>query len=138
PLLALPGDKRHAFLSIEHTLRARFEAVAREQIFRRARGADLREDRAAAWESDIGGPRQVERIIPDVEEEPIDIRPADDRERAGGRGKGGPGFGERGTSWIPQQRVRMPRIGRKRRDPRGDDQTVAAIGVRAAFVRMAP
>src|SRR3954464_2697001 len=81
--VSLPSHEGGAARCLEHALRPGLESVAGQYVLRRAVGADLWEDRPAARDEYAGDPGEMKCVVPEIEEKPVDLRPSNDRKRAG-------------------------------------------------------
>src|SRR5436190_24070405 len=83
------------------------------------------------------GARKMESVITDIQEHSENLGAADHGQEPSGMAEFVPGLCECSACRIPQYRFGIVRMPREIADAARHDQTQAACGVRAAFMRMA-
>ncbi len=110
--------------------------MTREYVVRRGMRTDFGKYRQPTWDLRIGGLGQVKCVV-ERQKQGEHLSAADDRDGAAIDPEPSRRLSKCGADWIPQQRIWMRGIGRKRRDFTGEDKTLAAGCTRAALVGMA-
>lgn len=110
--------------------------MTREHIFRRGIRTNFAKHRQPAWYPRIRRARKVKSLVL-RQKQTEDLSPANDGDNSFVYSESIKRGIKPGPDRVPQQRIRMRRVGRKRRDLSGQDETLTVRSARAAFVRMA-